>query len=422
MILKLNDILDRIRLGEDSGAEFKELFFSGERVTEPTRDHLAKEISAMANAKGGWLILGINDKTRKIVGIPADKLEATERYVRDICADSIKPELPVDIYRRELSDEGGEVVPVVLVGVEPGLYVHQAPGGYFRRTGSSARPMSTDFVVRLHQERSLAKLKRFEELPVPRSSMADLDEALWRRFVSRQDEDPEIALCKRSLLAMAEEGDPRATVAGILMCSRQPRKFFPNAFIQAVRYRGTVMDANYQVDAKDFEGPLDQQIMGALAFYRLNQRVAATKTVGRKDHPQYSDKAVFEAIVNAVAHRDYSVDTSKIRFFMYDDRMELYSPGGLVNSMSVAALQVRTATRNERLTNLLSECPLPEDNSTGVGRKTVMERRGEGVGIILRESTTLSGKSPLYELFDDAELRLTIYAAELPNQREESGV
>ena len=418
MILKLTDILDRLRLGEDSGAEFKQLFFSGERVTEPSRDHLAKEIAAMANAKGGWLILGINDKTRKVTGIPPDKLEAVERYVRDICADSIKPELPVDIYRRELPDEGGELMPVVLVGVEPGLYVHQAPGGYFRRTGSSARPMSTDFVVRLHQERSLAKLKRFEELPVPRTSIADLDDALWKRFVSRQEEDPETALRKRSLLAVAEEGDSHASVAGILMCSRQSRRFFPNAFIQAVRYRGLVMDAHYQVDAKDIEGPLDQQIMEAMAFFRLNQRVAATKAIGRTDHPQYSEQAVFEAIVNAVAHRDYAVDTSKIRFFMFDDRLELYSPGGLVNSMSVEALSVRTATRNERLTNLLSECPLPEADAAQVGRKSVMERRGEGVGIILRQSITLSGKTPIYQLFDDAELRLTIYAAALPNQED----
>lgn len=419
MVLRLNDILDRIRLGEDSGAEFKEMFFSGENVIDPKRDHLAKEIAAMANAKGGWLILGINDKSGNVVGIPSDKLNATESYVREICEASIKPALPVDIYRRELPDVDGELRPVLLVGVEPGLYVHQAPGGYFRRSGSSARPMSTDFVVRLHQERSLAKLKRFEELPVPQSSMTDLDEELWKRFVSRHDEDPQVSLRKRSLLAMTEEGDPHATVAGILMCSRQPRRFFPNAFIQAVRYRGSVMDANYQVDAKDIDGPLDGQIAGAMAFFKLNQRVAATKKVGRTDHPQFSEKAVFEAIVNAVAHRDYAVDHSKIRFFMFDDRMEIYSPGGLVNSMSVESLQVRTATRNELLTNLLSECPLPENEIAALGRKTVMERRGEGVGIILRQSIELSGKAPVYQLFDDAELRLTIYAAELPNQIEE---
>lgn len=416
MFVTQDSLKDMIRLGGDSGIGFVAVHFHGSALPSLARDHLAREIAAMANAKGGWLVLGTGDKSGKALGVPVERLDSLERIVAEICVSSLKPPLPVAMLRREIPDEFGMQVPLLLIKIEKSLYVHQAPGGYFRRTGSSARPMSTDFVVRLHQERSLAKLKRFEELPVPRSSMTDLDEELWKRFVSRQDEDPKVALRKRSLIAMTGEEEPHATVAGILMCSRQPRKFFPNAFIQAVRYRGLIMDANFQVDAKDIEGPLDRQITDAMTFFRLNQRVAATKTMGREDHPQYSGKAVFEAIVNAVAHRDYAVDHSKIRFFMFDDRMEIYSPGGLVNSMSVEALQVRTATRNELLTNLLSECPIPEDEAADVGRKTVMERRGEGVGIILRESTALSGKAPAYQLFDEAELRLTIYAAELPNQ------
>jgi predicted HTH transcriptional regulator len=415
MIPNLNEIMESIRLGEDTGAEFKEVFFSGNRVTDPSRDRLAKELAAMANAKGGWLILGINDKSRRVVGISADKLDAVEELVRNVCHDSIKPELPVDIYRRELADEDGALQPVVLVGVEQGLYVHQAPEGYFRRTGSSARPMTTDYVVRLHQERSLVRIKRFEELPVPGSTIADLDPDLWKRFVSSHEIDRDAALIKRNLLARAESGELRASVLGVLMCSDSPRKFLPNAFIQAVRYRGVVQDSHHQVDAKDLEGPLDRQIRDAMTFFRLNQRVAAQKELGRAEVAQFSERAVFEAIVNAVAHRDYSVDHSKIRLFMFDDRIELYSPGGLVNSMSVDSLPLRTATRNERITNLLAECPVP-DAPDGLGRQHLMERRGDGVNIILRESEALSGRKPEYRLIDDAELSLTIFAAELPNQ------
>jgi predicted HTH transcriptional regulator len=415
MIPNLNEIMESIRLGEDTGAEFKEVFFSGNRVTDPTRDRLAKELAAMANAKGGWLILGINDKSRRVVGIPADKLDAVEELVRNVCHDSIKPELPVDIYRRELADEDGALQPVVLVGIEQGLYVHQAPEGYFRRTGSSARPMTTDYVVRLHQERSLVRIKRFEELPVPGSTIADLDPDLWERFVSSHEIDREAALIKRNLLARTESGELRASVLGVLMCSDSPRKYLPNAFIQAVRYRGVIQDSHHQVDAKDLDGPLDQQIRDATTFFRLNQRVAAQKQLGRVEFAQFSERAVFEAIVNAVAHRDYSVDHSKIRLFMFDDRLELYSPGGLVNSMSVESLPLRTATRNERITNLLAECPVPQ-TAYELGRQHLMERRGDGVNIILRESEALSGRRPEYRLIDEAELMLTIFAADLPNQ------
>jgi len=415
MIPNLNEIMESIRLGEDTGAEFKEVFFSGNRVTDPSRDRLAKELAAMANAKGGWLILGINDKSRRVVGISADKLDAVEELVRNVCHDSIKPELPVDIYRRELADEDGALQPVVLVGIEQGLYVHQAPEGYFRRTGSSARPMTTDYVVRLHQERSLVRIKRFEELPVPGSTIADLDPDLWERFVSSHEIDREAALIKRNLLARTESGELRASVLGVLMCSDSPRKYLPNAFIQAVRYRGVIQDSHHQVDAKDLDGPLDQQIRDATTFFRLNQRVAAQKQLGRVEFAQFSERAVFEAIVNAVAHRDYSVDHSKIRLFMFDDRLELYSPGGLVNSMSVESLPLRTATRNERITNLLAECPVPQ-TAYELGRQHLMERRGDGVNIILRESEALSGRRPEYRLIDEAELMLTIFAADLPNQ------
>lgn len=415
MTASTTTILEAIRLGADSGMGFFDFALGESDFADPSCDRLAKELAAMANAKGGWVILGINDKTRSVVGIPYDKLDAVEELVRNVCQDSIKPELPVVIYRRELPDDAGGLKSVVLVGVEQGLYVHQAPEGYFRRTGSSARPMTTDYVVRLHQERSLVRIKRFEELPVPGSTVADLNPDLWERFVSSGETDRDAALIKRNLLARTESGELRASVLGLLMCSDSPRKFLPNAFIQAVRYRGMIQDSHHQVDAKDLDGPLDRQIRDAMTFFRLNQRVAAQKELGRTEVAQFSERAVFEAIVNAVAHRDYSVDHSKIRFFMFDDRIELYSPGGLVNSMRVESLPLRTATRNERITNLLAECPVP-DAPGGLGRQHLMERRGDGVNIILRESEALSGRPPEYRLIDDAELLLTIFAAQLPNQ------
>jgi ATP-dependent DNA helicase RecG len=417
MNLSTDQILDMIRLGEDSGIEFKEVRFSGERVTDPTKDRMAKEIAAMANAKGGWLILGVEDKARQILGIPLDRLNSLERFIGEICMDTLKPPLPVDMFRRELPNESGDLVPVLLIRIEKSLYVHQAPDGFFYRVGSRAQPMATDFVLRLYQERSLAKIKRFEEMPVPRSSASDLAEFLWQRFVSIREKNPEAALLKRDLLVVNTDGDTQSSVLGILMCSENPRRFFPNAFIQAVRYRGTVQDSNLQVDAKDITGPLDRQILDALAFLRLNQRIAAVKEVGRSDHPQFSERAVFEAIVNAVAHRDYSVEHSKIRFFIFDDRLEIYSPGALVNSMSVESMQLRTATRNERITNLLAECSLP-DGFGNLGRTAMMERRGDGVNIIFNESENLSSKLPEYRVLDDAEVLLTIFAAQLPNQKE----
>jgi predicted HTH transcriptional regulator len=85
--------------------------------------------------------------------------------------------------------------------------------------------------------------------------------------------------------------------------------------------------------------------------------------------------------------------------------------------MSLDSLGVRTATRNELLTNLLAECPLPGDSGEKIGRSHLMERRGDGIQIIKRETKSLSGKDPVFELFDEAELRVTIPAAPLPNSQ-----
>jgi ATP-dependent DNA helicase RecG len=194
-----------------------------------------------------------------------------------------------------------------------------------------------------------------------------------------------------------------------LMCSTVPERFLPCAFIEAVRYRGIVQDSNYQLDAVRIFGPLDEQIRQAMAFLHRNQRIAATKEPQRVEAPQFSVRAVFEAVVNAVAHRDYSIYGSKIRFFIFDDRLEIYSPGALPNTVSVESLPLRQATRNELLTSLLAECPV--DATAGqVGRGFYMEKRGDGVPIILHESEALSGRRPEYRLIDDSELLLTIFS------------
>ena len=140
--------------------------------------------------------------------------------------------------------------------------------------------------------------------------------------------------------------------------------------------------------------------------------VAARKGAagGREDIPQFDPLAVFEAMTNAVAHRDYSMAGSKVRLRLFDNRLELYSPGALVNTMTPDSLAFRQSTRNEAVASLLARCPVSDDEIRGY-RTRIMEKRGEGVPIILERSEKLAGKPPAYRLIDDAELLLTIHAA-----------
>jgi len=408
------ELLQKIRLGEDTSLEYKEVVFKGDRVAEPKRDELADELAAIANTHDGVFVLGVDDRTHEVVGIPLHHLDAVERYIYEICNDSVKPSLFFKSFRMELPDSTGIVQPVLKVEIPRSLFVHKSPGGYFHRQGSTKREMSPDVLARLFQQRSQARLICFDEQAVPDTGFMDLEERLWRRFIGAHSDDEVTFLHKMKILTRAEGNKERVTVAGILMCSRNPEKWLPGAFIQAVRYRGIRQDSNYQLDAQEITGPLDEQIRGALIFVRKNMQVLARKDPARIEVPQFSMRAVFEAIVNAAAHRDYSIHGSKIRLFLFDDRLELYSPGQLPNTVTVESIALRQSTRNELLTTLLAKCSVSDPNAPRdigeIGRGFLMEKRGEGVPIILNESKELSGREPEYRLIDDAELLLTIHA------------
>lgn len=411
-------LLDKIRLGEDSLLELKEVRFHRGKLKGPSQDDLADEMAAFANSVGGTLVLGVADGNREVKGIPLDRLDEVEQVLRQACEQSIKPALAPLIERLRLPDAAGIEQPVIRAEVSRSLFVHQSPGGYLHRVGSSRREMAPDYLARLFQQRSQSRLILFDETPVARAELRELDEALCRRFAPDQEEEaPEVLLHKLGMAARDEEGVWRPSVAGLLMGSRQAQRHLPGAFIQAVAYRGTemVLDAArlYQLDALDLNGPLDEQIMGAWRFVQRNMRVGAYKHPhgGRVDVPQFDLVAVFEALVNAVVHRDYSMPGSKVRLRMFEDRLELYSPGMLPNTMTPASMPYRQAARNEVLSSLLARCPVQDESGTLRHRRRMMDKRGEGVPLILSLTQALTGRLPQYQIHDDSEVVLTIPAA-----------
>ena len=405
-----SELARRIRFGEDSTLEFKRVVRAGDRVSDPNRNDMADELAAFANAKGGTVILGADDETREIIGISIGDLDLIEGWIREICDDPVKPPLDADIHKVELPCEDGQLRPVIRVDIARSLFVHKSPGGYFRRIGSSKSEMTPEILARLFQERSQSRVIRFDESVVPRTATGDLDYALTRRFLREEPNEEgvtEVAARKLRLVADDFDGTARITLAGVLLCTREPQRWLPHAYVQAVSYAGERTDIDYQTDARDIGGPLDEQVAEALHFVRRNMLVRATKATSRADRPQFNERAVFEALVNAVAHRDYSVAGSRVRLHLFADRLELYIPGALANTLTTDTLHLRQANRNELIVSLLARCPAP----TGLGRLNLMDRRGDGVPIIMQEGEKLSGRSPEYMLIDDGELRLVIWAA-----------
>lgn len=411
-----SDLQGRIILGEDSFLECKEVRFANGKFRGPKQDDLADEIAGFANAKGGTLVLGVANRTHDVVGIPQDTLDSVEERLSHACFDFIAPPVIATIERMSLPDLAGTARHVLTVEVSQSLFLHRSPGGYFIRVGSSKREMPQGLLARLLDERSNTRRIRFDESPVHAATPVNLEESLWRRFLRKASEaSDDRQLVKLAMLAEDDSGQLRPTVSGLLMASRNPEALLPGAFIQAVAYQGsdiaTAATRDYQRDAADITGPLDRQIFDACDFVRKNMRTAARKLPngGRQDLPQFDMLAIFEAITNAVAHRDYSIGGSKVRLRLFEDRLELYTPGRLANTMTPDSLEYRQASRNEAITSLLARCRVdrPEIASH---RSHIMDKRGEGVPIILSRSEALSGKRPVYRMADESELILTIYA------------
>lgn len=417
MIWTSDQLLARLELGEDSRVEFKEAVFEGNRVKALKRKDIADELAAFGNGSGGTLILGVSDG-RGVQELSPHQLDALEGFASEICADSIRPPLAFTTQRLALRPRQA----VLVVEVEASTTVHKSPGGYFHRQGSSKRELPPQALQRLFQQRGRSGLLAPDEAIVAGTGRNTLGGALARRFLSSRTTEPRDAqLVKLGLLRDDDDGITRATIAGVLLSTERPDEFIPGAVIEAVCYDGSVLGNSSQLDAATVSGPIDRQIRDAVTFAKRNTRVPARKVPGRVETPQFSPRAVFEAVVNAVVHRDYSLEHGRIRLFIFDDRLELYSPGTLPNTLPIEAMRYRQVTRNETVASLLRMLAVGEIHGAGE-RQYFMEQRGEGIPIIYEQTSGLAGRNPSYELIGGTELRLTMPSAQPPVEGIEGNV
>ncbi len=407
MNFRAEEIKRRLRLGEDSAWEFKQVEFAGNRPVSPRRGDWADEIAAFANTDGGVLLCGVTG-TGEVQGMSREQMDELERLLAELCSDSIRPPIRVGIFRRETD----EAKSFLLVEVPEGYSRHESPGGNFHRIGSSKRSMASDEQLRLSQQSAQARFLWFDKQPVPETGFQTLQEDLWKPLLSDVGAaDPKLALEKMGLLARDENGTLRASVAGILLCSQSPEKWLASACITATRYQGENR-ATGQADTQTITGPLNRQIADAVTFAIRNMRVAARKEPARVDMPEYSEQAIFEVLVNAVVHRDYSIHGSRIRLSLFADRLEIQSPGGLPNNLTVENMNLRQSVRNELLVSTLGRIPIGDVRGSG-DRQFFMERRGDGVPIIMRKTEEVSGKRPEFRLINGSELCVILPAAPL---------
>lgn len=398
------DILRRLELGEDQKWEFKQVEFADNRPKSPGRNDLADELIAFANSTGGRLLMGVTD-AGILQGLSRKQMDALDKHLVEVSTDAIRPSLRIEVHHRTLGDKN-----LVLVVVPRGDSLYERDGRSWIRVGATKRRMTGDEPMRLAQRRAQGRHRWFDEQPVAGTGIDTLHPALWGPMLSAEGaKEPERSLAKLALLGTDESGIQCATIAGVLLCTQRPDQWLPNAVITATCYRGTDRTTG-QLDSQEITGSLQQQITDGVNFVVRNMWIGAHKTPARIDIPQYSEKAVFEAIVNAVVHRDYSMRGSRIRLSMFSNRLEVQSPGALPNNLSLNSMALRQATRNDVIASVMSRIGVGDIRGSA-HRRYFMERRGDGVPAIIRETRELTGRSAEYRLVDDAEVLLRIPSA-----------
>jgi predicted HTH transcriptional regulator len=258
-----------------------------------------------------------------------------------------------------------------------------------------------------------------EERPVFRTGIESLDRSRFDAYYQRRFGIPieaagiEVSqlLVNQKLAVKDEAGTLRATILGILLFAERPDASLGGAFIDVAAYTGPIADGS-TADARRIHGPVPEQIEQMLQYFRTSPLVARPSQKdgsGRLDLETYSMLALQEALVNALVHRDYELEGSQVRVFFFPDRIEVWNPGSLHNSLTAEDLYrgCQPIRRNQLLAGFMRDY-----TSSATGR-SYMESRGEGFLTLIRESERVSGRRPELRVQGQS-VHLTIYAGPRP--------
>jgi ATP-dependent DNA helicase RecG len=343
-------------------------------------DDLAETLAALANAQGGVVVLGAGGRGKKIDGV--GDVEAARAAALDAALACTPPlVLPLPSLARH-----GESA-LLIVSVPPGLpHVYSVHGKYLRRADALNGPIPPDALRKLLLERGETS---WERLVPADATLDDLDPnklaAYIRRVGAAAEGDPLAFLFRRGCLArnderrmMNDEADRSSssiahrssfvpTNAGLLLFGKDVERFFPQCEVTLVRYRGREMSDEFL--REDVRDTLVEAVRRA-EMWLLEHMRKGSRMIGleRQDWVQFPQGAVREALVNAVAHRDYTVRGEGIRIALFGDRMECYSPGRLPGHVTLQNIVEERFSRNETLVQVLADYGLIERLGYGIDR------------------------------------------------------
>ena len=394
-------IQDLLSSPESKTLEFKE--------TMPTSQAIAKTACAFSNAGGGTILIGVEDKNKTITGIDEQEIHILEEKIANIVYTIVEPTPSNHI---TIHNVDGKLI--LKIDVFPGSlkpYHLKSKGeleGTFIRVGSTNRKADIETIEELRRQRMNIS---FDETSVIDASLEDLHTRNIEFYLKKREEvrdiprvEPDTKFLKKIKAIQQQNGSIYPTAAGILLFSSEPEKYIPGAIIKCARFKGIEMDEF--LDQKIIKGSLFSQIEETIAFFKKNvKRGAKIEGVYRKEEYEYPETAIREAVVNAICHRDYSRKGADIKFAIFDDRIEITSPGGLLPQISLSDLGTGVSElRNKIIGRIFNETGLIEGWGTGIRR---IRKQIEEKGLVPPEFRESNGffkaiiyNEPLQERFE----------------------
>jgi len=361
----VRELLVQIARGEDSTCQFKA------DVKNP--ESLAAEMVAFANADGGRVLIGVADDG-SANGLSAADVRRINQLIGNVASQLVRS--PIEVRTENVALDNGRVIIVLDVpkGIDKPYF--DKNGVIWLKNGADKR--------RINSREELRRFFQFspqfhaDEMPT-RAGVDALDKLRFRDFLKREygrdypDSPGELAGLLKNLNLADDDG--RLNLAGVLLFAEHPDWIVPQFIVKAVRFPGNAITAGEYADSEDFAGPLDKVFADALAFIMRNlhkvQEVGAS--VNSPGVPEVPKEVFEELLVNALVHRDYMVSAA-IRLLMYDNRIEIISPGHLPNNLTVEKIQAGNSNiRNPILMSFAAKKILPY-HGLGSGIKRALEK------------------------------------------------
>lgn len=371
-----------ISQGENVALEFKR--------EDVKSDSLASEIVALANTHGGSILIGVDD-SGEILGV--EHAKKLEERVCNIARNNVIP--PIDIFSEEVDSEDKVIVHIRVPKGKDKPYQtlkHQ----FLVRVGSTKRVATQQELMRLFQQSGAF---HFDAVSIEKAKINALNLYEINAYFNRYDVDFENDDDKERVLKNIDILDESGSVTygGLLVFGMNPQKFIPNASISFAHYSGFEIDETL-IDKKTIEGNLPQQVENTLSVI-MNNMSESSSIEGSKTKiltQNYPEKVFRELIVNAVVHRNYSISGSRIRIFMFKDRIEFISPGNLPNTISIEKLRVGVSyAPNPILLKFMENL-------------RYVDKLGRGLPMVVKEAHKIDQEVTFEELGNEFKVTLTL--------------